>query len=289
VSSFVINPATGLLEFCSREDCGGGNPVDLGIDAAGGLAVVANYASGTVGVLSIAPDGKLGACQQLVAMTGPPGGRPADQPSPMPHGVTTDPSGRFFVIPDKGLDRVFVFEFRNGELVSAPHPSVATAAGAGPRHAAFHPTLPMLYVVCELSSTIETFDWDASTAELRPMQSLSTLPPGAETTNSGAEILVSPSGRCVYSSNRGHESIARFLVDRTTGLLRFADWTPTLGEEPRTFAIDPTGAALHVANQNSDSIATFAIDPAGGALSAGRISVKTATPSAICFALSSQT
>ncbi len=281
ISSYGIAPETGLLEFRNRQESGGTNPVDLGFDASGRHAVVAHYISGTVGVLPIAVDGTLGAVAQSIPLRGTPGPSKADQPGSLPHGVTPDATGRFLLVPDKGLDRIFVFEFKDGTLVPAPMASAATVPGSGPRHAAFHPRLPMLYVVCELSSTVEVFRWDVTNGGLQSMQSISALPAGA--TGLASEIAVSASGICVYSSNRGHDSIARFSVDQESGLLSLEDCTLTGGKEPRAFAIDPTGTVLHVANQTTDTIMSFPIDPTDGSLSAGSLSLKIGTPTAICF------
>lgn len=282
VSAFAITPANGYLSPLNRQDSGGRNPVDLGFDAAGRHVVVAHYTSGTVGVLPIRKDGSLGTLAQSIALTDTRAARTEDQPGPLPHGVTSDPTGRFLLIPDKGLDQVFTFTFEGGVLVPAAQPSAATQPGSGPRHAAFHPTLPLLYVVCELSNTVEVFSWDGATGGLKALQSISSLPSDTAT-GFASEIAVSPSGDCVYCSNRGHDSIARFSANQQSGLLRFEDCTPTGGQEPRAFAIHPSGEALHVANQATDEIATFAIDAAGGKLSGRRVSLTTGTPTAICF------
>lgn len=185
------------------------------------------------------------------------------------------------MIPDKGLHKIFVFKFKDGNLVPAPMPSAATAPGSGSRHAAFHPRLPMLYVICELSSTVEVFRWNVMNGGLDSLQSVSALPGGAE--GLAFEIEVSPSGHCVYSSNRGYDSITRFSVDPESGFLHLEDCTPTGGKEPRAFAIDPTGTAIHVANQATDTIMSFAIDPKDGSLSAGSLALEIGTPTAICF------
>ena len=282
VSAFSIAPQGGHLTFLNRQDSGGENPVDLGFDATGRHIVVAHYSSGTVGVLPVVAGGALGKLAQSIVLLDTRSATTADQPGPLPHGVTSDPTGRFLVVPDKGLDRVFAFTFEGDVLVPAVQPSAATQSGSGPRHAAFHPTLQVLYVVCEMSNTIEVFGWDGETGGLKALQAISSLPSGAAT-GFASEIAVSPSGNCVYSSNRGHDSIARFSVDPQSGLLRLEDCTPTGGQEPRAFAIHPSGQALHVANQATDEIMTFAIRSTDGSLSDPVVSVKTGTPTAICF------
>ncbi len=270
VSAYTIDPETGRATLLDSADSGGRNPVDFGFDPSWDHLVVANYGSGTVAVLKRAADGVLSDPHQVVQLAGAPG--------PLPHGVTPDPSGGFVVIPDKGLDTIFVFRWESGTLAQVF--ACRTQAGAGPRHAAFHPHLPMLYVVNELDCTVLALGWDAGRVSI--LQSLSTLPEGAGTPSTGAEIAVSPSGNCVYTSNRGHDSIARFAADPATGLLTFCECTVLPGREPRFFAIDPTGRHLHAAHQNSDTIASFNIDEAG-ALHDGRIVVQTGAPVAICY------
>jgi 6-phosphogluconolactonase (cycloisomerase 2 family) len=288
ISSFTIDAASGRLEFRNRAETGGQNPVDLGFDPTGRHVVVAHYTSGDLVVLPIGPDGTIGALCQTIRLTGDPGPRTQDQPGPLPHGLTRDPTGRFLVIPDKGLDRIFVFEFIDGVLQPAPSPSAAATPGSGPRHAAFHPNLPILYVVCELNCAVEVFGWNVMSGALSPLQVISALPPGTQPNANGlpnlaSEIAVSSSGRQVYSSNRGHHSIARFAVDPRHGTLSFQDCMSELVEEPRMFALDTDGTHLHVANQTANTIATFNVDPLDGHLSDGRISARTGTPTAICF------
>jgi 6-phosphogluconolactonase len=282
VSGFAITPESGHLSPLNRQDSGGRNPVDLGFDPAGRHVVVAHYTSGSIGVLPVAGDGSLGVLAQSIALTDTRAIKTEDQPGPLPHGVTPDATGRFLLVPDKGLDRLFTFTFENDVLVPAAQPFAPTRPGSGPRHAAFHPALQVLYVVCELSNTVEVFGWDGATGGLKPLQSVSSLPSDT-VTGFASEIAVSPSGNCVYSSNRGHDSIARFSVNPQSGLLRFEECTPTGGREPRAFAIDPSGKALHVANQATDEITTFAIDAADGSLSGRVVSLRTGTPTAICF------
>src|SRR5262249_48613748 len=157
--------------------------------------------------------------------------------------------------PDKGLDRVFVYRLdaSSGKLVPGEPPSVASRAGAAPRHVDFHPTLPMAYVINEIDSTITVYRFDPEKHELKPLQIMPTLPTTYTGNNSGAEVVVSRSGRFVYGSNRGHDSIAIFAVDPVTGLLSSVGWEPTQGRTPRFFALDPSGEYLYAANQSSDT------------------------------------
>ena len=196
-----------------------------------------------------------------------------------------DPRLRFFVVPDKGLDADFIFRLDTvaGKLAAASPPSVASRPGAGPRHCAFHPTLSYTYVINELDSTITTFRFDPDRGQLTPLQVITTLPPTFTGDSTTSEIAVSPSGRFVYGSNRGHDSLAIFSIDAASGVLAPVGWEPTQGKTPRFFAIEPSGTFLYAANQNSDTIATFRIDQATGKLTSTGQVVKTGSPVCIVF------
>jgi 6-phosphogluconolactonase (cycloisomerase 2 family) len=285
VSAFGIDPATGRLSPLGRQGTRGRNGVRLGVDADDRFLVLANYSSGTVAVLPINPDGSLAPVADLAALQGAPGPHPTEQTASHPHDVVFAPRGRVVVVPDKGLDAVFVFRLdrSTGRLVPADPPSLATRPGAGPRHAAFHPTRPYLYVINELDSTLTTYRLDEGRGALAPLQVVTTLPPGFTGANTTSEIAVAPSGRFVYGSNRGHDSLAVFAVDDATGALTPAGWVPTQGRTPRFFAIEPSGTFLYAANQDSDTIVTFRLDAAGGRPTPTGHVVKTGSPSSIAF------
>ncbi|MFO7695377.1 MAG: lactonase family protein [Vicinamibacterales bacterium] len=275
VSSFSINDMTGELTLLNRQSCGGDNPVHLALDATGGFLVVANYGSGSVVVLPVRPDGSLGGRTDLVSLTGEPGPHRTEQSVPHPHHCPFDPTGRIVVVPDKGLDRLFVFtlDTAKGVLVPATPPSLRVRAGAGPRHLGFNPRMPYAYVINELDSTVATCRFSSSGA-LEPIQILPSIPATFTGGNTGAAIDVAPSGRFVYVSNRGHDSIGIFRADPSTGLLSPVAWEPTKGSTPRFIGLDPTGSRLHAANQGGDTIVEFDVDEATGTLSAtGRIVV----------------
>jgi 6-phosphogluconolactonase (cycloisomerase 2 family) len=285
VTAYAIDPDSGLLRIMNRQATRGTNGVRLGIEATGRFLVCANYGSGTVAVLPIAPDGSLDALSDLVTLEGTPGPHRTEQTSAHPHDVAFDPRGRFFLVPDKGLDAVFVFrvDAATGKLVAATPPSVATRRGAGPRHAAFHPTRPYAYVINELDSTITTYRFDPERGALEPRQVVTTLPPSFTGDNTTSEVAVAPSGRFVYGSNRGHDSIAIWSVDDATGALSPVGWEPTQGKTPRFFALDPSGAFLYAANQDSDTIVAFRVDPGTGRLTPTGQAVAVGSPSAIVF------
>jgi 6-phosphogluconolactonase len=282
VSAFAVDGVEGRLAACGSQECGGENPVDIGFLGGGRFLVTANYASGTVAMLPIDRDGRLQPACQTITIPQPSEQVDGDAAS-MPHGITIDRTARFVVVPCKGLDRVLVFRFGPpGQLLPAEMPYAACEAGSGPRHAVFHPSLPVLYVVGELGSSVQLFAWDAARGSLDEMQIRSTLPPTGAPPSVAAEIVISADGRALYASNRGHDSIAHFAVEERTGRLGAAVWTFCEGHEPRYFTLAPDGRALHVANQESDIIVSFPRDDAGQ-LGNPSLSAKIGSPSSICF------
>jgi 6-phosphogluconolactonase len=284
-TAFALDRDSGRLTLLNRQPTNGRNGVRLAIDASNRFAVLANYSTGTVAVLPINPDGTLGRLTDLVTLEGKPGPHRTEQASAHPHDVVFDPRGRFLVVPDKGLDTTFVFRLdtTQGKLVAADSASVASRPGAGPRHVDFHPSKPYLYQINELDSTITTFKFDTERGELIPLQTITTLPPSFTGTSTTSEIAVAPSGRFVYGSNRGHDSIVIFAVDGGTGVLSPVGWESTQGRVPRFFALDPSGAFLYAANQNSDTIVAFGVDEGTGKLKPTGQVVKTGSPSSIVF------
>jgi 6-phosphogluconolactonase len=189
-------------------------------------------------------------------------------------------------VPDKGLDRVFSFKLdgASGKLTPNDPPFTATREGAGPRHIAFHPAMPHAYVIDELDSTMTTYRYDPARGALQPVQVVPTVPPSFTGNNTGAEIAVAPSGRFVYGSNRGHDSIVTFAVDRAGGALTPVGWEPTQGKTPRHFALDPTANFLYAANQDSDTIVTFRVNKTTGTLVPTGQIVRVGSPVTIVFA-----
>ena len=275
VSAFSINETTGELTLINRQSCGGDNPVHLDLDATGRFLVVANYGSGSIVVLPVNTNGSLGSRTDLVTLKGELGPHRTEQSVPHPHQCPFDPSGRTVVVPDKGLDRLFVFRLdtARGVLVPGDPPSIRVRSGAGPRHVGFNPRLPFAYVINELDSTVTTFRFGEPGA-FKPLQILPSIPATFTGDNTGAAIDVAPSGNYVYVSNRGHDSIGIFRVDESTGLLSPVAWEPTRGATPRFIGLDPSGERLYAANQRADTIVEFEVDQAGGTLRAtGRIVV----------------
>jgi len=284
-AAFSVDRATGFLQPLNRAETGGRNGVHLAIDPSGRFLVVANYGTGSVAVLPIRPDGGLSDAVQVVALPGQPGPHRIEQAGSHPHHVVFDSGGRSVIVPDKGLDRVFIFRFDSaaGKLSPTEQGAAVARAGSGPRHAAFHPRLPVAWVVNEIASTITTYFWDAERGSLRAVQILPTLPPDYTAENTAAEIAVSASGGFVYASNRGHDSIAAFSSDPRTGLLTSAGWTPSHGRTPRYIGFNPDHSFLCATNEQSDTIVTYRADGATGRLAVIASPVQNASPVSIAF------
>jgi 6-phosphogluconolactonase len=285
-TAYRIDRASGRLTVINRQPTGGVNGAHLSLDPSGHFLAVANYASGTLALLRVNDDGSLAAACDTQTMKGTPGPHRTQQDSSHPHHCPFDRTGRFVVIPDKGLDKVFVFRLdpARGVLAPARPPDVASRHGAAPRHVDFHPTLACAYVINELDSTITTYQFNPDAGVLKPIQIVPSLPPSYTGNNSGAEVVVAPSGRFAYGSNRGHDSIGIFGIDGTSGVLTPIGWEPTRGRTPRFFTLDPTGRSLYAANQASDTIVIFDVNEATGKLTATGEVLKVATPTTIAFA-----
>ena len=285
VSAFALDPATGAATFLNRQPSHGNAPCHLCVDGEGRYVLAANYSSGSVAVLPVEADGRLAPASDVVQHRGG-SVHPERQRGPHAHSVTLDPSGRFALVADLGLDQVLTYRLdrQRGTLLPHDTPWAQVTAGAGPRHLAFHPGGRFAYVIDELDSTLTAFAYDGERGTLRELQRLSTLPAGYGGTSHCADVHVAPSGRFVYGSNRGHDSIAGFRVDQQSGRLSALGHTPTQGRTPRNFNIDPTGTYLFAANQNSDSIVTFRIDAETGALAPAGPVAEVPTPVCIVFA-----
>jgi 6-phosphogluconolactonase len=233
------------------------------VDKTGRNVLVANYGGGTVAVLPIEPDGRLKPASSVRAHegSGPNTGR---QEKPHAHGIYLDAAERFALSPDLGADRVFVYRFDAAKSTLEPHGAAPLAPGSGPRHLAFDPSGTHLYVINELLSTVTAFSYDAEKGALTSLQTVSALPAGFAGTSSTAEIAVSADGRFVYGSNRGHDSLAVFAVDKATGRITPAGHASVGGKNPRHFTIDPTGRWILAGHQGSGTIAVLKVDAATG-------------------------
>jgi 6-phosphogluconolactonase (cycloisomerase 2 family) len=285
VSAFAIAPGSGTLTPLGSQSCGGPNPVAISISPLVPYAVVAVYNAGKVAALPVNPDGSLGPMSDLITLVGTPGPHPTEQNVSHPHHIPIDPTGQHFIVPDKGYDRTYVFSVTSdGKIVPTEQASVVARPGAAPRHLAFHPTALYAYQCNEIDSTVTTFGYDAATGRLDELEIQTTLPADFTGRNSTAEIMVAPSGRYVYVSNRGHNSIAIFAVDAGTGKLTPVGWEPTQGSQPRYFTFDPSGTFLYAANQASHTIVTFKVDTERGTLTPTGQTIEVGSPVSIVFA-----
>lgn len=282
VSAFAIASATGALTRLNEQLSEGGAPCYVSVDRRGRVVLVANYVGGNVALLPIQADGTLAPATDVVQHTGT-GPNAARQDAAHAHCIVTDPSNRFVLAADLGVDRVFVYRLdRDGKsLRHIEGGDAVMRPGAGPRHIAFHPTLPLVFVANELDSTVTRLRFDAERGTLSPLDSHSTVPAGWRGANYPADIHIASSGRTLYVSNRGHNSIAVFSVAESTGALALDQAVSTGGDWPRNFSLDPTGRWLLVANQRSASIVVFRRDPESGRLTPTRLSV--ALPSPVCL------
>jgi 6-phosphogluconolactonase len=284
VSAFSVDAATGKLNLLNQRSSMGTGPCHLLLDRTGRHVFVANYGSGSVAVLPVASDGRLGEASDVVQHEGK-SVNPQRQEGPHAHCVTLDPANRFLFVCDLGLDKVMIYKFdaENGKLTPNDTAFAAVAPGAGPRHMVFRPDGRFAYVVNELNSTITAFSYDADAGALKELQTVSTLPEDYDGPNTCAEIGIHPSGKYVYASNRGHDSVVLLAVDREKGTLSYIAEQSSGGKTPRHFGIHPAGTHLAIANQNSDTLLLCRIDEANGRLKPSGVLAEAPTPSCIQF------
>jgi 6-phosphogluconolactonase len=265
VSAFAVDGETLELRFLNRQPSMGAGPCHLVVDGEGKNVLVANYGGGSVAVLPLREDGRLAEPSDVRQHRGA-GPNRARQEGPHAHGLAFDGSGQRVFAADLGVDRVYVYDFEvdSGTLEPATEPFVAVEPGAGPRHIALHPSGAYLYVVNELSSTVAVLRYDETTGALEPVQTVTTLPADFDGHGTTAEIALSPDGRFLYASNRGHDSLAFYAVEADSGRLVPLGHVPTGGRTPRHFALDSTGEWLLVANQASDNVVVFRRDATSG-------------------------
>ncbi len=284
VDAFAIDPISGKLTLLNQQLSQGPGPCHLAVDRSGKCVLVANYSGGSVVCLPIQEDGRLGEATSFVQHAGS-SVNPQRQQGPHAHGVYLDAGNRFAFVADLGLDKLMIYRFdpAQGKLTANDPPSLATAAGAGPRHFAFHPNGRYAYLINELNSTLTALGYDAQRGTFQTLETVTTLPAGFSGSNTAAEVEVHRSGKFVYGSNRGHDSIAAFAIDAATGKLTLIGHEPTLGKTPRHFAIDPTGKFLLVANQDGNNVVVLEINSETGGLRATGNSVEVTAP--VCVAM----
>ena len=267
VSAFSIDRSTGKLTFLNEVPSRGADPCYITLDRTGKYVLVANYTGGSIAVFPVLGDGKLGEASAFVQHTGH-GPNPERQEKAHAHSIDLSPDNRFAMVDDLGLDELLVYKFDSsaGSLTPNNPPYARLDPGAGPRHFALSPSGKFAYVLAEMHSTVTVFSNDEKTGTLHPLQTISALPKDFTGQNDDAEIEMDPSGKFLYASNRGSDTITEFAVDPAKGTLTPVAYTPTQGKIPRSFEIDPTGKFLFAANQKSDNIVVFRIDPKTGRL-----------------------
>ncbi len=284
LSAFAIDAKSGKLRFLNQVASRGADPCYVSLDRTGKYLLVANYSSGNMAVFPMLADGRIGEASAFVQHHGH-SVNPKRQEGPHAHMIETSPDNRFVLTTDLGLDEVLVYRFdaAKGTLAANDPPFGKVPAGAGPRHFTFSPDAKFVYVINEMGSSVTTFSFDAARGALKELQTLSTLPKDFKGRNDDAEVAVHPSGKFLYGSNRGHDSIAVFAIEPQTGTLRLIEIVPTGGKEPRNFAIDPTGKYLIAANQNSDDLRVFRIDAQSGRLTPTDQSLEVGSPVGVTF------
>jgi 6-phosphogluconolactonase len=294
VTAFSIIPKTGKLAEINKVASRGSDPCYIAFDKTGRYVLVANYTGGNVAVFPVSSDGHISEASSVQKDAGAPGPKKDRQESPHAHWIETSAHNRFAYVADLGLDRVLVYKFDashgtlsrgdfGGTKSSGTNDffSATLAPATGPRHVAFSSDGKFMYVLGELDSTVTVFTNNKET--FRSIQKISALPTGFSGRNDAAEIAIHPSGKFLYTSNRGDDSIAVFVIDRTTGKLTFLQRVPVEGKEPRNFVIDPPGARLLVANENSGNIVQFKIDSGTGKLTSEGEVAKVPAPVSLVF------
>jgi 6-phosphogluconolactonase len=283
VSAFAID-ASGKLKLINQRSSMGAGPCQLVLDKTGKNVLVANYNSGNVAVLPVAADGTLGAATSVIQDSGK-GPNAKRQEGPHAHCVTMSPDNKFAYVCDLGSDKVMIFKFDadHGKLTENDPPFVQAKPGAGPRHLVFHPNGKFAYVINELDSTITAFSHDAATGGLKELQTLSSLPGYYDGPNTAAEIAIVPSGKFLFASNRGNETVVLFAIDADKGTLTWVEEQNTGGKTPRHFGIQPSGKHLAICNQNSDTVLVCRIDAMNGRLKPSGVFAQVPAPSCAVF------
>jgi 6-phosphogluconolactonase len=284
VSAFAIDRSTGKLTLLNQVASRGGDPCYISLDQTGKYVLVANYGGGSIAVFPVLKDGRLGEASAFVQHSGH-GTNPERQEEPHAHSIDVSPDNRFAVVNDLGLDETLVYGFdgAQGSLVAA-NPNIGKAApGAGPRHLAFHPSGRFAYVINEMQSAITAFRYDPAAGQLQKLQTISSLPKDFSGHDEAAEIQVHPSGKFLYASNRGHDSVAVFAIDAGQGTLTPVQYVSTKGGSPRSFEIAPGGSLLFAENEKSDDIVLFHISQQTGRLNPTGKVLKVSQPVCVKF------
>ena len=282
VRAFSIDKPSGNLTLLNAQSSGGSNPVHLEVDQTNKWLIVGNYSSGNLSVLPINADGSLGKAAQTIAHEGK-SINPERQNKPYVHSINMAPNNQDVFVPDLGMDKIMAYQFnaQTGQLSAGNPPFMAGTPGAGPRHFTFHPNGKFAYVIQELDATITGFSY--KNGQLAAVQTVKTLPDDYVGSKSCADIHISPDGKFLYGSNRGHESLVIFNINPKTGQLNLVGHQNVLGKTPRNFAIDPTGNFVLVANQDTDNVVIFRRDKQTGKMTATGQEIKVSMPVCLKF------
>jgi 6-phosphogluconolactonase len=285
VGAFSIDAATGLLTLLNVEPNNGNGPCHVSVTPDGKYVLAASYGAGNVCAFPVLEGGKLGALTGFVQHEGTCGPNKQRQERTHAHSINPDASGRLAFAADLGLDKILIYDLDPAKGTLTPHdpPHATVAPGAGPRHFTFHPNGRFAYVINELLSTVTAFSYDAQKGLLTELQTISTLPADFTGKNTTAEVVVHPSGRTLYGSNRGHDSIAIFTLDDKTGKLTATGYQATGGKAPRNFNVTPDGKWLLAANQDTNNVNVFKVDPQTGALTPTENTISVGRPVRVLF------
>jgi 6-phosphogluconolactonase len=283
VSAFSIDPTTGKLTLLNQVSSLAPGPAYITLDGSSHYVLVANYDQGSVAVFPILPDGKIGDSTAFVRHQGS-SVDPERQEGPHAHAIAMSPDNRFAAVADLGLDELLVYPFDASHGTLGAPRVVRTDPGVGPRHLNFSASGKFVYVINEMRSSVTVYSYSASDGTMSPIQSISSLPSTFHGKNTAAEVVLHPSGKFLYASNRGDDnSIAVFAVDPKKGTLTLIEFVPTGGETPRNFAIDPSGKWLLAANQDSNSVVKFRINTQSGRLTPAGKSIEVKSPTIVDF------
>jgi 6-phosphogluconolactonase len=267
VSAYAIEPTTAKLKLLNQQPSGGGDPSYVSLDPGGHYLLVANFLGGSAAVFALRPDGRIGRRTAFIQHVGA-SVDPHDPRHAHAHSIRFDPSRHFVLLADLGLDKIFIYRLdqKTGALTPNDPPFTSVASGSGPRHIAFDPRGRYVYAINQTANSVVHFGWDSNRGALTQLETVSTLPEDFKGENTGAEIIMHPSGKFLYATNRGSNSVAVFSVQKDTGRLILAQNISTQGKTPRNAELDPTGKWLLVSNQDSNNAVVFRIDQSTGQL-----------------------
>src|SRR5687768_7193669 len=283
VTAYSIHPRSGELSLLNDQFSHGKDSCYISVEQTGQFALIANYTSGSIAMFPIQADGRLGPATEVIQHSGS-SVHPERQAGPHAHCILPDPTNRFAIVADLGMDKLLVYrmDLEYGKLHK--HAEVDVQAGAGPRHLTFHPNGHYAYLINELDFTLTGYRYQAEFGTFEELQTVPALPKDFKGENLCADVHVSPNGKYLYASNRGHDSVVCFLIDENTGQLAYRGHTLTAGREPRNFAIDPSGIFMLVANQKTHNTVTFKIDLETGELIKTDHEVEVSMPVCLKFA-----